>query len=198
MSLACVLLEMAGAWPHVTLLADADSPPETLVTASAPDSSRRSPPTAAAACCRARWRGPAGRSSGSGCGRRWPRSPPRPACSSPRPGSGFGCALPPLGRAIGLFVFFVLAVAAAVPLFMVRVPSANDGLRRLDRASRSAAPAGHRDRRRDGARGATTRSPSRCGAPTWSARCAPRARSRPGCRCRGLPRAIPMRCARWC
>ena len=45
-----------------------------------------------------------------------------------------GCA-PPLGRAIGLFLFFVFAVAAAVPLFMVRLPSANEGLRRLDRAS---------------------------------------------------------------
>ena len=44
--------------------------------------------------------------------------------------------LPPIGRAIGLFVFFVLCVAATVPLFMVRVPSAADGLRRLDRASR--------------------------------------------------------------
>ena len=43
--------------------------------------------------------------------------------------------LPPLGRAIGLFVFFVLAVAATVPLFFVRVPSADDGLRRLDRSS---------------------------------------------------------------
>ena len=48
---------------------------------------------------------------------------------------GLWIALPPLGRAIGLFVFFVLAVAAAVPLFLVRLPSTNDGLRRLDRAS---------------------------------------------------------------
>src|SRR5688572_18902860 len=44
--------------------------------------------------------------------------------------------LPPIGRAIGLFVFFVLAVAATVPLFLVRVPSSTDGLRRLDRNSR--------------------------------------------------------------
>jgi uncharacterized protein (TIGR02302 family) len=48
---------------------------------------------------------------------------------------GLWVALPPLGRAIGLFVFFVLAVAAAVPLFLVRLPSTSDGLRRLDRAS---------------------------------------------------------------
>ena len=44
--------------------------------------------------------------------------------------------LPPLGRAIGLFAFFVLAVAATLPLFFVRAPSALEGLRRLDRASR--------------------------------------------------------------
>lgn len=44
--------------------------------------------------------------------------------------------LPPIGRALGLFVFFVLAVAATVPLFFVRVPTAVDGLRRLDRVSR--------------------------------------------------------------
>jgi uncharacterized protein (TIGR02302 family) len=43
--------------------------------------------------------------------------------------------LPPLGRAIGLFAFFAVAVAALVPLFMVRMPSAVEGLRRLDRAS---------------------------------------------------------------
>jgi uncharacterized protein (TIGR02302 family) len=44
--------------------------------------------------------------------------------------------LPPLGRAIGLFVFFVLVTAATVPLFYVRVPTTFDGLRRLDRLSR--------------------------------------------------------------
>ena len=43
--------------------------------------------------------------------------------------------LPPLGRAAGLFVFFVLAVAATVPLFFVRVPSSFEGLRRLDSKS---------------------------------------------------------------
>ena len=44
--------------------------------------------------------------------------------------------LPPLGRAIGLFAFLVLCVAATVPMFLVRMPSATDGLRRLDRTSR--------------------------------------------------------------
>ena len=48
---------------------------------------------------------------------------------------GLWLALPPLGRAIGVFLFFVLAVAACVPLFLVRVPRAADGLRRLDRNS---------------------------------------------------------------
>jgi uncharacterized protein (TIGR02302 family) len=43
--------------------------------------------------------------------------------------------LPPLGRPIGLFVFFVLAVAATLPLIHVRWPSAVEGLRRLDRHS---------------------------------------------------------------
>ena len=48
---------------------------------------------------------------------------------------GLWLVLPPLGRALVLVGFFVLAVAAVVPLFLVRVPNALDGLRRLDRAS---------------------------------------------------------------
>jgi len=48
---------------------------------------------------------------------------------------GLWVSLPPLGRAIGVFLFAILAVAAAVPLFMVRAPSAAEGLRRLDRNS---------------------------------------------------------------
>ena len=48
---------------------------------------------------------------------------------------GLWLALPPVGRAIGLFVFFVFTVAATIPLFRVRIPSAADGLRRLDRES---------------------------------------------------------------
>src|SRR6516165_835076 len=43
--------------------------------------------------------------------------------------------LPPLGRAIVLFAFVVLAAAATVPLLLVRFPSRYDGLRRLDRNS---------------------------------------------------------------
>ena len=43
--------------------------------------------------------------------------------------------LPPLGRAIGLFGFAVLAAAATAPLLFVRFPSQAEGLRRLDRAS---------------------------------------------------------------
>jgi uncharacterized protein (TIGR02302 family) len=43
--------------------------------------------------------------------------------------------LPPFGRAIGLAVFGVLLLAALAPLVFVRLPSAIDGLRRLDRTS---------------------------------------------------------------
>jgi uncharacterized protein (TIGR02302 family) len=43
--------------------------------------------------------------------------------------------LPPMGRAIGLGVFFLLASAAFTPILMLRVPSRMDGLRRLDRNS---------------------------------------------------------------
>src|SRR5436309_16056346 len=43
--------------------------------------------------------------------------------------------LPPIGRAIGLGVFFLLTAAAFAPLLMVRLPSKIDGLRRLDRNS---------------------------------------------------------------
>ena len=57
--------------------------------------------------------------------------------------------LPPIGRAIGLGVFFLLAAAAFAPLLALRLPSRQDGLRRLDRNSAAAASAGDRDRRRD-------------------------------------------------
>jgi uncharacterized protein (TIGR02302 family) len=43
--------------------------------------------------------------------------------------------LPPIGRAAGLCVFFLLAVAATLPLLQVRWPTVMDGLRRLDRFS---------------------------------------------------------------
>jgi hypothetical protein len=41
--------------------------------------------------------------------------------------------LPPIGRAIGLCLFFLLAVAASLPLARLRLPTREDGLRRLDR-----------------------------------------------------------------
>jgi uncharacterized protein (TIGR02302 family) len=43
--------------------------------------------------------------------------------------------LPPIGRAIGLGIFFLLTAAAFAPLLMLRMPSMTDGLRRLDRNS---------------------------------------------------------------
>ncbi|MGZ3295518.1 MAG: DUF4175 family protein, partial [Xanthobacteraceae bacterium] len=43
--------------------------------------------------------------------------------------------LPPIGRAIGLGAFFLLAAAAFAPFLMLRIPSRMDGLRRLDRNS---------------------------------------------------------------
>jgi uncharacterized protein (TIGR02302 family) len=49
--------------------------------------------------------------------------------------AGLWIALPPIGRAIGLAVFVVLTAFAAIPLFRLRLPSAYDGLRRLDRGS---------------------------------------------------------------
>src|SRR5215471_19934548 len=39
--------------------------------------------------------------------------------------------LPPIGRAIALFGFLVLAIASIIPLVQVRFPSRHDGLRRL-------------------------------------------------------------------
>ena len=49
--------------------------------------------------------------------------------------AGLWLYLPPLGRAIALFVLVVLLAIAAVPLFRFRLPSTFDGLRRLDRGS---------------------------------------------------------------
>jgi uncharacterized protein (TIGR02302 family) len=49
--------------------------------------------------------------------------------------AGLWLVLPPLARAVALFVFLVIAAAAAVPLLMLRIPTAFDGLRRLDRGS---------------------------------------------------------------
>ncbi len=49
--------------------------------------------------------------------------------------AGLWIVLPPLARAAGLIAFGILALAAAIPLLMLRVPSEADGLRRLDRTS---------------------------------------------------------------
>jgi uncharacterized protein (TIGR02302 family) len=49
--------------------------------------------------------------------------------------AGLWIALPPLARVICLFLFVIITALAALPLFLVRVPSVDDGLRRLDRGS---------------------------------------------------------------
>ncbi|HZP69684.1 MAG TPA: TIGR02302 family protein [Pseudolabrys sp.] len=49
--------------------------------------------------------------------------------------AGLWLVLPPLARAIGLFIFAVLLALASVPLLIVRLPTTHDGLRRLDRSS---------------------------------------------------------------
>jgi uncharacterized protein (TIGR02302 family) len=49
--------------------------------------------------------------------------------------AGLWLWLPPLGRAVALFVLVVLIAVAAVPLLRFRLPSTFDGLRRLDRFS---------------------------------------------------------------
>src|SRR3984957_6598273 len=43
--------------------------------------------------------------------------------------------LPPMGRAVALFCFAVLAAAATLPAFFLRIPSRHDRLRRLDTVS---------------------------------------------------------------
>jgi uncharacterized protein (TIGR02302 family) len=48
---------------------------------------------------------------------------------------GLWLVLPPLARAIGLVLFAIVTLTATVPLALVRLPSINDGLRRLDRSS---------------------------------------------------------------
>ncbi|HEY6699794.1 MAG TPA: TIGR02302 family protein [Pseudolabrys sp.] len=49
--------------------------------------------------------------------------------------AGLWLVLPPLGRAIGLFVFALAIAVSALPLLIVRLPSIGDGLRRLDRST---------------------------------------------------------------
>src|ERR1019366_2303216 len=43
--------------------------------------------------------------------------------------------LPPVGRAIGLCLFFLLAAGASLPLLRLRLPTRIDAVRRLDRRS---------------------------------------------------------------
>ncbi len=49
--------------------------------------------------------------------------------------AGLWLVLPPLARAIGLVLFVIVTAIATVPLVLLRLPSVNDGLRRLDRSS---------------------------------------------------------------
>jgi uncharacterized protein (TIGR02302 family) len=49
--------------------------------------------------------------------------------------AGVWLALPPIAHAVVFCLFVVVLAIAAVPLVMLRVPSATDGLRRLDRSS---------------------------------------------------------------
>jgi uncharacterized protein (TIGR02302 family) len=49
--------------------------------------------------------------------------------------AGLWLALSPLARAIGLILFGLVTLAAVAPLLLLRLPSINDGLRRLDRNS---------------------------------------------------------------
>src|SRR5262245_40411168 len=48
---------------------------------------------------------------------------------------GLWLMLPPLARAMGLIIFVVLGILAAIPLFRLRRPSIANALRRLDRDS---------------------------------------------------------------
>lgn len=52
--------------------------------------------------------------------------------------AGLWLALPPLGRIIGLVVFALVFIVAALPMLRLRVPSDRDGLRRLDAGSGAA------------------------------------------------------------
>ena len=49
--------------------------------------------------------------------------------------AGLWLVLPPLARAIGLFIFLIAIAAAALPMFVLRLPTVYDGLRRLDRST---------------------------------------------------------------
>ena len=49
--------------------------------------------------------------------------------------AGFWLVLPPVGRAVGLVIFAILAVFVSLPFVWLRFPTESDGLRRLDRSS---------------------------------------------------------------
>jgi uncharacterized protein (TIGR02302 family) len=49
--------------------------------------------------------------------------------------AGLWLVLPPLARAILLFIFLIAIAASALPLLILRFPSIHDGLRRLDRST---------------------------------------------------------------
>jgi uncharacterized protein (TIGR02302 family) len=49
--------------------------------------------------------------------------------------AGLWLALPPVGRAVGLAIFALILAVATAPLLMMRWPTVNDGLQRLDRNS---------------------------------------------------------------
>ena len=119
-----------------------------------------------------------GSPSGRGCGRRSRRSPTAIGLFLAVSWLGVWLWLPPVARAIALFIFLVLTAAATVPLIFVRFPSRNDGLRRLDREA--GMPIGRRPRSPTSSR---PRSPIRgrlrCGAPMSNGRCSRRRRSRP-------------------
>ena len=78
---------------------------------------------------------PAGRSSGSGCGRRWPRSRPRSGCSWRCPGSDFGCRCRRSAAPSGCSRSSCWRWRRPCRCSMVRMPIAIEGLRRLDRDS---------------------------------------------------------------
>ena len=110
----------------------------------------RRPPRGAVAmrCCPVRSAAHAGRSCGSGCG-------PRSRAIATAVGLflavswlGLWLMLPPVGRAIGLGLFFLLTAAAFAPLLMVRLPSAARRPAPARSQQHAAAPAGDHDRRR--------------------------------------------------
>ncbi len=92
---------------------------------------RARPQHAVARACRAR----AGRSCGSGCGRRSPRSPPPRACSSPSPGSDCGSRCRRSAAPSACSCSSCWPSPRRCRCSWCGCRRTNDGLRRLDRAS---------------------------------------------------------------